>query len=398
MSTIVVSALEIADDTVEIVERKGLGHPDTICDALAETLSRNLSREYRDRFGSVLHHNVDKALLYGGCAAPALGGGAVLAPINVYLAGRAVTQVGNEAVRINEIAVEGSRAWLRANLHALDAEHSVRIHQLIRPGSHDLQAVFSRQSGSQIHLANDTSIGVGYAPMSPLERMVLAIEKRINGRDRDGEHPAWGEDVKVMGVRNGETVDLTVACAIIGRHVVHLDDYLAEKASLEKLVRELAAHHGFASARVAVNAADDPPSGALYLTVTGTSAEAGDDGQVGRGNRANGLITPCRPMSLEAAAGKNPVSHVGKIYNILAREIAETLAAKVPEIAAAHCLMVSRIGAPVTNPALVQVKLAVRDGLPAIQMKPLVRGIVTHQLSRIPQLIDDFITGAIEVF
>ena len=398
MATIIVSALEIADNAVEIVERKGLGHPDTICDALAETLSRNLSREYRNRFGSVLHYNVDKALLCGGRAAPAFGGGAVLAPINIYLAGRAVTQVGNEAVRINEIAVEGSRAWLRANLHALDAERDVRIHELMQPGSYDLLAVFSGRSGPQIHLANDTSIGVGSAPMSPLERMVLAIEKRINGRDRDGEHPAWGEDVKVMGVRNGETVDLTVACAIIGRHVVHLDDYLAEKASLEKLVRELAAHHGFASARVAVNAADDPPSGALYLTVTGTSAEAGDDGQVGRGNRANGLITPCRPMSLEAAAGKNPVSHVGKIYNILAREIAETLAANVPQIAAAHYFMVSRIGAPVTKPALVQVKLATRDGLPAIQLKERVEDIVADHLSRVPQLIDELVAGAIEVF
>lgn len=398
MTTIIVSALEIADNAVEIVERKGLGHPDTICDALAETLSRNLSREYRNRFGSVLHYNVDKALLCGGRAAPAFGGGAVLAPINIYLAGRAVTQVGNEAVRINEIAVEGSRAWLRANLHALDAERDVRIHELMQPGSYDLQAVFSRRSGSQIHLANDTSIGVGYAPMSPLERMVLAIEKRVNGKIRDGEHPAWGEDVKVMGVRNGETVDLTVACAIIGRHVAHLEDYLAEKASVEKLVRELAAHHGFAPVRVAVNAADDPPSGALYLTVTGTSAEAGDDGQVGRGNRANGLITPCRPMSLEAAAGKNPVSHVGKIYNILAREIAGTLAVTVPEIAAAYCFMVSRIGAPVTNPALIQVKLATRDGLPAIQLKERVEDIVADHLSRVPQLIDELVAGGIEVF
>ena len=398
MNTIVVSPLNIPDDDVEIVERKGLGHPDTICDALAETFSRNLSREYRDRFGNILHYNVDKALLCGGRAAPAFGGGTILAPINVYLAGRAVTRVGNEAVRINEIAVDGSRAWLRANLHALDAERFVRIHDLIGPGSHDLQAVFSRQSRSQIHHANDTSIGVGYAPMSPLEQVVLAIEKRINGRDRDHEHPAWGEDVKVMGVRNGGTVDITVACAIVGRHVARLDDYLAEKASIEKLVQELAAHHGFTSVRVEVNAADDPASGALYLTVAGTSAEAGDDGQVGRGNRANGLITPCRPMSLEAVAGKNPVSHVGKIYNVVAREIAETLAVNVPEIAAAHCLMVSRIGAPVTNPALVQVKLATRDGLPAIRMKARVEDIVTHQLSRVPQLIDEFIAGAIEVF
>jgi S-adenosylmethionine synthetase len=42
------------------------------------------------------------------------------------------------------------------------------------------------------------------------------------------------------------------------------------------------------------------------------------DAQFGRGNRINGLITPCRPMRLEAAAGKIPVTHVGKIYNVMA--------------------------------------------------------------------------------
>jgi S-adenosylmethionine synthetase len=115
METIVISPLQAADDAVEIVERKGLGHPDSICDALAETLSGNLCRAYRRRFGEILHHNVDKALLRGGQATARFGGGSVLAPIDIYLAGRAVSAVGNDAVPIEEIVVEGSRAWLKAN-------------------------------------------------------------------------------------------------------------------------------------------------------------------------------------------------------------------------------------------------------------------------------------------
>jgi S-adenosylmethionine synthetase len=95
MERLIISPLETADAGVEVVERKGLGHPDTICDALAETFSRNLCREYRRRFGEILHHNVDKALLCGGRAAPAFGGGSVLAPITIHLAGRAVTGVGS---------------------------------------------------------------------------------------------------------------------------------------------------------------------------------------------------------------------------------------------------------------------------------------------------------------
>ncbi len=58
---------------------------------------------------------------------------------------------------------------------------------------------------------------------------------------------------------------------------------------------------------VHVNTADDIKKKSVFLTVTGTSAEMGDDGSVGRGNRCNGLITPNRPMSMEATSGKNPI-------------------------------------------------------------------------------------------
>ena len=397
MEALIISPLEVAGDAVEIVERKGLGHPDTICDALAETLSRNLCREYRNRFGDVLHYNVDKALLCGGRAAPAFGGGQVLAPINIFLAGRAITEIGSEAIDIKEIAVEGSRAWLRENMHALDVDRHVHIHQVIQSGSQDLQELFSR-SRSGVSLANDTSIGVGFSPLSPLETLVLAVEKRINDRDRNRHHPGWGEDVKVMGVRRGAIVHLTVACAMIGRHLSNFDDYLEEKAALKDLVQEIGAEHGFPACEVRINAADNLATNMVYLTTTGTSAEAGDDGQVGRGNRVNGLITPCRPMSLEAAAGKNPATHTGKIYNVVAQQIAETLVAKVPEIFAAQCLMVSRIGSPVSNPAILQVKLETRDALPVEHFKRQIEDIVGDRLAAIPKLLDDFAAGLIDVF
>jgi S-adenosylmethionine synthetase len=274
----------------------------------------------------------------------------------------------------------------------------VRIHNLIQPGSPDLQALFSRRKHNEVALANDTSVGVGHAPLSRLERLVLAIEKRVNGRDRTRDNPAWGEDIKVMATHCGDTVQLTVACAMIGRYLAHMDDYRGQKAALQRFVSEIAVEHGIPDCEVEVNAADDPATDSIYLTVSGTSAEAGDDGQVGRGNRVNGLITPCQPMSLEAAAGKNPVTHVGKIYNVIAREIAEMLVAAVPEIARAQCLMVSRIGAPVREPAVLQLKLATRDGVPPGQLRTRVEEIVADQLGRIPSLADAFVAGEIELF
>ncbi|MBB4372693.1 S-adenosylmethionine synthetase [Bradyrhizobium sp. cir1] len=394
MFELVVSRLESADD-VEVVERKGLGHPDTICDALAETLSRNLCREYRSRFGRVLHHNVDKALLCAGKAAPAFGGGRVIEPIRILLAGRAIA---TETIPIAEIAVEGSRSWLKTNLHALDPDRDVRFEALVRQGSEDLQALFSRRDPEGLLLANDTSFGVGHAPLSAVERLVLAVDQQLHGRARTHDHPAWGEDIKVMAVRKGTRLRLTVACAMIGRYLAGVDDYLEQKAALAAWVCGCAGDHGFAECEVVVNAADDIESGSVYLTVTGTSAEGGDDGQVGRGNRVNGLITPCRPMSLEAAAGKNPVSHVGKIYNVLAARTAEKLVSLIPEVKEARCLIVSKIGAPVDNPALVHLHLAMRQGVPLEQVKTRTEEVAAAQFDQISELINELVTGTIGVF
>jgi len=201
-----------------------------------------------------------------------------------------------------------------------------------------------------------------------------------------------------MAIRCGGDVEIIVACAMIGRHLRDTDDYLKEKAAIAELARRQAVEHGFQSPEVAVNAADDVATGSIYLTVTGTSAEAGDDGQVGRGNRVNGLITPCRPVSLEAAAGKNPVTHVGKIYNVVAQRIAQALVDDIPAIAQADCLLVSKIGTPVTSPALVQIKLATRDGAPAAALRKRIEEITADRLAYVPRLVDEFVAGAIAVF
>lgn len=379
-----------------MVERKGLGHPDTICDALAEAFSRNLCREYRRRFGEVLHHNVDKALLCGGSAAPALGGGTILAPVVVYLAGRATTEVGNDRLDINAIAIEGSRAWVRENLHAVDSERHIKFQAVARSGSRDLQSLFAHRDRGSV--ANDTSIGVGYAPLSRLELLVLETERLINQKEQKATHLAWGEDVKVMGIRYGDRVELTVACAMIGKYLVHMDDYFAQVGAVERLVLDLAARHGFPDCEIHINAADNLDEGTIYLTVTGTSAEGGDDGQVGRGNRVNGLITPSRPMSLEAAAGKNPVTHVGKLYNVLAQRICTKLVEKIPEIATAQCLLVSRIGEPITDPAALEFKIATHDGFLADQLKRTIEDIAVDQLQDVDSIIEDFIEGSIGLF
>jgi S-adenosylmethionine synthetase len=397
MRALFVAAQTKTPETVEVVERKGLGHPDTICDALAEALSQALCQEYFERFGEIEHHNVDKALLCAGRSAPRFGGGRVLAPMDIYLAGRAVGQVGEEKIPLQEIATESARGWLQRNLHALDAERCVRIHPVLRSGSQELRSLFGRRT-RETPVANDTSFGVGYAPMSALEKCILALELRLNHLPRSQEQLAWGEDIKIMGIRAGGDTEIVIACAMVDSHLRSMDDYLAERARIEAIAREEAASCALDVRRISVNAADRPAESAVYLTVTGTSAESGDDGQVGRGNRVNGLITAGRPMSLEAAAGKNPVTHVGKLYNIAAKDIARTIVRTVSGIAGARCLMVSKIGAPITEPALVQVKIETEGAASAQEFSLQIEQIVAEALAALPSRIDDFVQGRIGLY
>jgi S-adenosylmethionine synthetase len=397
MEGFVLTAMLAQTQAVEVVERKGAGHPDSICDALAEQLSRDLCAAYRAQFGAILHHNVDKALLSAGRARATFGGGRVEAPIEIYLGGRATAEVAGKTVPVADLAVEGARRWLRSHLHALDVDRHVRIHPLLHPGSQDLQGLFAR-GATAMPRANDTSIGVGYAPLSPLEQLVLAVDRMLAAEIARNPWSPWGEDIKIMAVRTGSAVQLTISCAFVGRYLPDLEAYLGEKAAVARLAAETAHAFGFPSCRVTVNAADQAQDGQVYLTVTGTSAEAGDDGQVGRGNRINGLITPGRPMSLEAAAGKNPVSHVGKIYNVAAREIAAQVVAKWPEALRAECLLVSQIGAPIDEPSVAEVRIEWADGRARDELWPQIAAVAEDVLASLPARIDQYLTGAVELY
>jgi S-adenosylmethionine synthetase len=383
---------------LEIVERKGVGHPDTICDALAEHLSVALSRAYLERFGAIQHHNVDKGLLWGGAARPAFGGGEIRAPIELHLGGRATVEVGGTTLPVEELTVESSRAWLRANLRFLDPDRHVRIIPRIRATSAELAALFLRQSEAGVPLANDTSFGVGFAPLDELERTVLAVERRLNAPTVKRAHPEIGEDVKVMGARRGRSIALTVACAIVDRHVTSLADYRARKARVSELVLDAARGVSFSPIDVRVNTADGDSPESIYLTVTGLSVESGDDGQVGRGNRVNGLITPYRPMSLEAAAGKNPITHVGKLYNVIAHRTAHAVVAEVPDVVEAQCFLLSRVGHPIADPQFFEVTVRLEDPRALATITPRVEEVARAELSRIGSIWRDALEGALQIW
>jgi S-adenosylmethionine synthetase len=383
---------------IEIVERKGLGHPDTICDALAEELSRALCDYYLTHFGLVLHHNVDKALLWGGSSLPAFKGGEIQEPIEIFLAGRATREFKGHVVPLEDLVNETCSNWLHSHFHALRPEQHVKIHHLIRPGSVDLVELYLRQEKSGIAFANDTSCGVGYAPLSELERMVLHVEKQLNSAETKSSYPEYGEDIKIMGIQHDEQIELTVACAFVDRYIDDLDDYLQKKHVLADLIKTLTKTISNRKVDVIVNAADNPETKSLYLTVTGTSAESGDDGEVGRGNRVNGLITPYRPMNMEAAAGKNPVTHVGKLYNIIAQQIAISLVSEFDEIDEAYCYLLSQIGSPVSEPRMIDLKLGTKDKKSIDSIASRINAVVNEKLTDAYKIQQDIIDGKIAVY
>jgi S-adenosylmethionine synthetase len=176
---------------------------------------------------------------------------------------------------------------------------------------------------------------------------------------------------------------------------LNLADYLDAKGKIAAIAVQTAKEHGAAKVSVDVNTADDPAAGSIYLTVTGTSAEAGDDGEAGRGNRVNGLITPFRPMTMESVAGKNPVTHVGKLYNIAASLIAQRLVDDVPGLDEAQCLIVSQIGFPLDQPQAVDV--SVRGSSKLVESKREIAVIIADELARLETIAVELTTGTLGV-
>jgi S-adenosylmethionine synthetase len=389
------SGLAVEDQEIEIVERKGLGHPDSICDGVAEAVSRALGRMYLDRFGKPLHYNTDETQLVAGRAAPAFGGGEMLEPIYLLVVGRATTEYEGESIPAETLALRTAREYLDEQFPHLDVGSDVVVDVRLGEGSGDLQNVFAEDDA--VPMANDTSYGVGHAPLSETERIVYEAETRLNGEYKT-DNPELGEDIKVMGKREGNHIDVTIAAAMVDRHVAGMEAYRDGVAGVREYVESLAREHTDREVTVHINTADNYEEGSIYLTTTGTSAEHGDDGSVGRGNRANGLITPNRTMSLEATSGKNPINHIGKIYNLLSTEIAHSEADEVDGVRQLHVRLLSQIGQPIDYPHVADVSIATEDGVALGDVHDDIETIVDAELAGVTDITQRVIDGELSTF
>lgn len=390
----------------EVVERKGAGHPDTIADALAENLSVVYSRYTLNRFGAILHHNFDKVSVLGGTTEVDFGKGELTSPIRVILNGRASVRFAEKAIPVRDLLeTETKRFFSELFAGYINPERDVETHWFVSNASGPGKT--KQSTGSRAHLFtprsvnevkgydcllnNDTSMGCGYAPLSPLEQTVHTFEKELNSTSMKQMHPWLGTDIKVMAARVGQKCDVTVCLPQIARHVPSLEDYkenlTAMRALIEKKLRTLLSG---TEVTLWLNTRDDFTRSDVYLTAIGSSIESGDEGIVGRGNRVNGLITPLRPINLEGVCGKNPKYYTGKLYNVAAHRIAERLYQETQS--ACEVLLVSQTGQPLTEPWQTIIRLAHQHD------EKRVTRIVEEELARIPNITEALLAKTVKLY
>ncbi|MCK9297646.1 MAG: methionine adenosyltransferase [Methanoculleus sp.] len=388
--------IPIEKQRVELVERKCLGHPDSLADGIAESISRALSRSYLEECGSVLHHNTDQGEVVAGESLPKFGGGTITKPIYFLISGRATKTFNGVNIPADAIAVEAARDYIKSILPAINMDRDVIVDCRMGKGSTDLQDVF-RSCEGKVPRANDTSFGVGHAPFSEAESIVRGVAAYIDNTLRP-KYPVIGQDCKIMCLRDGDIITLTIAMAFVDRYCSSIAEYIEQKNILTEQITAVAKQFTTRSVNVAINTADDLECSSVFLTVSGTSAEMGDDGSVGRGNRANGLITPNRPMSMEATSGKNPINHIGKIYNLLATQIAQDCVAKVDGIEEMYVRMLSQIGYPIDQPHVASAQILTKPGVNINSIKPDIEAIIDEWLEKTPTVTEKVIRGELSTF
>ncbi|MDI3543733.1 MAG: S-adenosylmethionine synthetase [Candidatus Woesearchaeota archaeon] len=394
----------------EFVERKGSGHPDTLSDELAEELSIEYSKYTLKKFGVILHHNFDKIGILGGSSFVKFGEGYLVNPLRVLVNGRVSTKFGNEEIPYKRIIEKATKKYLKRKLSLINPEKDIVFNYNIStkssPGKTNLE---SKKEGTRKNWfeprgkqdlkelkflgSNDTSMGVGFAPLTKFEKTIIELEDSFNGKPFRKDKPWLGTDIKIMGTKIGDSIDMTLCIPQISMYV---ESEIKYKENLEIMHNYI---YNFVKKRfsnfnikININTRDDFETGELYLTAIGSSIESGDEGLVGRGNRINRLICQTKPYTMEGAAGKNPVYHTGKIYNLAAQELADKISHKVKTYV--EVFLISQSGRLLIDPW--KTVIGVERKLDEKEKDTLTK-FVKEELKKIPEITKKIINRKLKI-
>lgn len=410
MNLNVIYDLKKAEDMeFEVVERKGRGHPDTLADRLAEKLAQTYSKLSLEKFGTILRHQFDKLTLMGGKCDVFFGGGAFVSPIRLLINGRATPEVGKEKLAYRDALLECSSDFLESELKNFDfltncrviietTANTTRGLRTITDGEIDRSSPYSRFRPKKLTdlpeytrpLANDTSMGCGWAPYSPLEQMILEIENKFNSDLAKQKNPWIGSDIKIMGIRSNKSVTLTLCVPQISSLVPNLAAYKNNIVAIESMVQEVSGKYKeYFDTKIFLNTADGQRDDLVYMLYTGSCIESGDESQVGRGNRIGGLIASRRPYSMEGLSGKNSQYHAGKIYSVMAWELAR----KIWELwqVPSEVYIVSQSDQPIDNPWNITINAGRKIDIDSLRL------LVEEYVSDVNAVTNQMVTGDIKL-
>jgi S-adenosylmethionine synthetase len=329
----------------EVVETKGKGHPDNISDAIAEKISASYSKYCLDKFGVVPRHMVDKLTVLGGGSVVSFGKGEMKNPIRILVNGRFTGAVGGQEVDYMSIVEKSIKDYMGELFPLLDTHKHLLIinntHTNEGPGVvydtkgttandrhkffHDETQGDKSRHSNQLR-TNDTSTTVSYFPLSRIETLVIDIEYQLNSKKYHDQNPHVGSDIKVMGIRKDNNIEITTCVPLIAKYTVSRTDYTEKLEKIRSYIQSIAKEH-FPDKDISIflNTRDNPLKDDLYLTAIGSAIESGDEGAVGRGNRSRGVIPFSRNFSMEAPSGKNPIYHTGKLFTAIGDIISERI-------------------------------------------------------------------------
>lgn len=327
-----VKRTKFIDKEFEFVERKGLGHPDTICDAIAETASKYYSQYFFKKYGRYAHHWFDKVMLIGGESVIKYGKGSLVKPYEVIFAGKCVKRFMQQDVPLKVIFKRAASEILGRVLYKFDPEKDLIIidktvdytgssRKNIRYQPEIIEDLIEPNCKSRV--SNDCNLVCGYAPYSKIEQAVKLVENYYTDISYRDKHPEIGSDIKLVGTRENNEYNLLVNMPFIADYISNYNDYIDKSKKIICEIKNMLKEKIGIECKIDFNPSDRENK--PYLTSLGSAADTGDVGVVGRGNRINGLITPMRCMSIEAPAGKNPIDHTGKLYGILAHRLANEI-------------------------------------------------------------------------